>query len=94
MPNATFIGFTGTPIEKADHNTRKVFGTHIDVYDIEQAVEDGTTVKIYYESRLAKLELKPEARPLLDQNLKKSLRAKKLRAKNTLKANGQDLKKS
>jgi len=67
LPNATFIGFTGTPIEKADRNTRKVFGSYIDVYDIEQAVEDGSTVKIYYENRLAKLELKPEARPFLDR---------------------------
>ena len=56
-PNASFIGFTGTPIEQTDANTRAVFGDYIDVYDIQRAVEDGATVPIYYESRLAKLEL-------------------------------------
>ncbi len=67
LPNASFIGFTGTPIELADTNTRAVFGDYIDVYDIQRAVEDGATVPIYYESRLAKLELdeaeQPEDRP-------------------------------
>ncbi len=58
LPNASFIGFTGTPIEKTDANTRAVFGDYISVYDIQRAVEDGATVPIYYESRLAKLELK------------------------------------
>ena len=58
LPNASFIGFTGTPIEKADANTRAVFGDYISVYDIQRAVADGATVPIYYESRLAKLELK------------------------------------
>ncbi len=67
LPNASFIGFTGTPIERADKSTPAVFGKYVDVYDIEQAVEDGATVKIYYEPRLAKLDLKPEERPLLDQ---------------------------
>ncbi len=57
LPNASFIGFTGTPIEKADANTRAVFGDYISVYDIQRAVEDKATVPIYYESRLAKLEL-------------------------------------
>ena len=57
LPSASFIGFTGTPIEKADANTRAVFGDYISVYDIQRAVEDGATVPIYYESRLAKLEL-------------------------------------
>ena len=55
LPNASFIGFTGTPIEKADANTRAVFGDYISVYDIQRAVTDGATVPIYYESRLAKL---------------------------------------
>ena len=59
LPNATFIGFTGTPIEKEDKNTQAVFGDYIDVYDIQQAVEDGATVRIYYESRLARIELSP-----------------------------------
>ena len=58
LPNASFIGFTGTPIEKTDANTRAVFGDYISVYDIQRAVVDGATVPIYYESRLAKLELK------------------------------------
>jgi len=52
LPNASFIGFTGTPIEKEDRNTQAVFGNYVDVYDIQQAVDDGVTVKIYYESRL------------------------------------------
>lgn len=69
LPNATFIGFTGTPIEKEDKNTQAVFGDYIDVYDIQQAVEDGATVRIYYESRLAKIELSPEDRKVLDERV-------------------------
>ena len=66
LPNASFLGFTGTPIEKADRNTRAVFGDYIDTYDIHRAVEDGATVTIYYEGRLAKLELKKEEVPHID----------------------------
>jgi len=66
LPNASFIAFTGTPIELADRNTRAVFGDYVSIYDIQQAVDDGATVPIFYESRLAKLELKPEERPRLD----------------------------
>ena len=66
LPNASFIGFTGTPIEKTDKNTIAVFGDYIDVYDIEQAVNDGATVKIYYEGRIANLELKEAERPKID----------------------------
>ncbi len=66
LPNASFIGFTGTPIEAADRNTRAVFGEYIDVYDLTQAVEDGATVKVFYEARLAKVELPDEARQVLD----------------------------
>ena len=55
LPNASFVGFTGTPVEQADRNTPQVFGEYIDIYDIHRAVEDGATVKIYYEGRLAKL---------------------------------------
>src|SRR3989338_3093111 len=66
LPNASFIGFTGTPIEKADRNTPAVFGDYIDIYDIEQAVNDGATVRIYYESRLAKLDLKTKEKPKID----------------------------
>lgn len=69
LPNATFIGFTGTPIEKEDKNTQAVFGDYIDVYDIQQAVEDGATVRIYYESRLAKIELSPVDRQVLDERV-------------------------
>ncbi len=67
LPNASFIGFTGTPVEGADRNTRAIFGEYIDVYDLTQAVEDGATVKVFYEARLAKVELPQEARRLLDE---------------------------
>jgi len=66
LPNAAFIGFTGTPIEKADANTRAVFGDYVSIYDIERAVKDGATVPIYYESRLAKLKLDEAKKPKLD----------------------------
>jgi type I restriction enzyme, R subunit len=66
LPQATFIGFTGTPIAKADANTRAVFGDYISVYDIQRAVEDKATVPIYYESRLAKLELPETLKPKID----------------------------
>ncbi len=72
LPRATYIGFTGTPIEKTDVNTPAVFGNYVDVYDISKAVEDGATVKIYYESRLAKIALSKEGRKLvaeLDEEL-------------------------
>lgn len=67
LPNATYIGFTGTPIEGTDVNTPAVFGQYVDVYDISQAVADGATVKIYYESRLAKVNLDPEGRRLIEE---------------------------
>jgi type I restriction enzyme R subunit len=66
LPNATFIGFTGTPIELADRSTPAVFGDYIDIYDIERAVEDGATVSIYYESRLARLDLPETEKPRVD----------------------------
>lgn len=66
LPNASFIGFTGTPVEAGDRNTRAIFGEYIDVYDLTQAVEDGATVKVFYEARLAKVELPAEARAALD----------------------------
>ncbi|AKB79607.1 Type I restriction-modification system, restriction subunit R [Methanosarcina horonobensis HB-1 = JCM 15518] len=74
LPNATFLGFTGTPIEKTDVNTPVVFGNYVDIYDISQSVEDGATVKIYYESRLAKVALSSEGKKLvaeLDEELDK-----------------------
>ena len=69
LPNASFIGFTGTPIEKEDKNTQAVFGNYIDIYDIQQAVEDGATVRIYYESRLAKIELSAADQKILDERV-------------------------
>ena len=66
LPNASFIGFTGTPIEADDVNTPAVFGNYIDVYDISRAVEDGATVPIYYESRLARIELDEDEKPNID----------------------------
>ena len=66
LPHASFIGFTGTPIEQADVNTQAVFGNYIDVYDISRAVEDGATVPIYYESRLARIELDEDEKPKID----------------------------
>ncbi|HIP82208.1 MAG TPA: type I restriction endonuclease subunit R, partial [Desulfocapsa sulfexigens] len=67
LPNATYLGFTGTPIESTDTNTPAVFGNYIDVYDIAQAVEDGATVRIYYESRLAKVNLSEQGKELVDE---------------------------
>lgn len=66
LPNATYLGFTGTPIENTDVNTPAVFGNYVDIYDIAQAVEDGATVRIYYESRLAKVNLSDEGQQLVD----------------------------
>ncbi len=65
LPNATYLGFTGTPIENTDVNTPAVFGNYVDVYDVSQAVEDGATVRIFYESRLAKINLSDEGRTLI-----------------------------
>lgn len=67
LPNATFIGFTGTPVEKQDANTPAVFGNYIDIYDIAQAVADNVTVRIFYESRLAKVNLTEEGKRLVEQ---------------------------
>jgi type I restriction enzyme R subunit len=67
LPNATYIGFTGTPIEGTDVNTPQVFGQYVDVYDISQAVTDGATVRIYYESRLAKVNLDEEGKRLIEE---------------------------
>lgn len=66
LPNATYLGFTGTPIENTDVNTPAVFGNYVDIYDIAQAVEDGATVRIYYESRLAKVNLSDEGKQLVE----------------------------
>jgi type I restriction enzyme R subunit len=86
LPNASFIGFTGTPIEKADRSTPAVFGKYVDTYDIEQAVNDGATVRIYYESRLAKLELKPEERPKIDKTFEEVTEGEEVEGKEKLKS--------
>ncbi len=85
LPNASFIGFTGTPVELVDKNTRAVFGDYIDIYDIQRAVEDGATVPIYYESRLAKLELKPEERPKIDPEFEEVTEGEEIERKEKLK---------
>ena len=69
LPNATFVAFTGTPVSSADRDTRAVFGDYIHVYDMQQAKEDGATVAIYFETRLAKLKLKDEHLPLIDDEV-------------------------
>ncbi len=87
LPEASFIGFTGTPIEKEDVSTPAVFGNYIDIYDIEQAVEDNATVRIYYESRLARVHLKKEEKEKLDAEIEsiteneEATAAKKAKAK-------------
>lgn len=86
LPNASFIGFTGTPIEKEDRSTPAVFGKYVDVYDIEQAVNDGATVRIFYESRLAKLELKPEERPKIDPEFEEVTEGEEVEGKERLKS--------
>ena len=72
LPNASFVGFTGTPIELQDANTRAVFGDYISIYDIQRSVEDGATVPIYYESRLAKLALDEHERPNIDPDFEEA----------------------
>jgi len=85
LPNASFIGFTGTPIEAADKSTRAVFGDYISIYDIQRAVEDGATVPIYYESRLAKLALKKEELPHLDEDFDELTEGEELEGREKLK---------
>jgi type I restriction enzyme R subunit len=86
LPNASFIGFTGTPIEQTDANTRAVFGDYISVYDIQRAVIDGATVPIYYESRLAKLELKASERPKIDPEFEEATEGEEVERKEKLKS--------
>ena len=85
LPNASFIGFTGTPIELTDKNTRAVFGDYISVYDIQRAVEDGATVPIYYESRLAKLELDETEQPKIDPEFEEVTEGEEVERKEKLK---------
>jgi len=86
LPNASFIGFTGTPIEKADKSTIAVFGNYIDKYDIERAVDDGATVRIFYESRLAKLELKDKEKPKIDPEFEELTEGEEVEKKEKLKS--------
>ena len=85
LPNASFIGFTGTPIERHDANTQAVFGDHISVYDIQRAVEDGATVPIYYESRLARLALDEAERPKIDPGFEEATEGEEIARKEKLK---------
>ncbi|HXH40080.1 MAG TPA: type I restriction endonuclease subunit R [Thermoanaerobaculia bacterium] len=86
LPYASFIGFTGTPIELTDANTRAVFGDYISVYDIQRAVIDGATVPIYYESRLAKLELRESERPKIDPQFEEATEGEEVERKEKLKS--------
>ena len=85
LPNASFIGFTGTPIELQDANTRAVFGDYISVYDIQRAVEDKATVPIYYESRLARLTLDERERPNIDAGFEEATEGEEVDRKEKLK---------
>jgi type I restriction enzyme R subunit len=85
LPNASFIGFTGTPIEKTDANTRAVFGDYISIYDIQRAVADKATVPIYYESRISKLSLNAAALPKIDEEFEEITEGEELTKKEKLK---------
>ena len=85
LPNASFVGFTGTPIELQDANTRAVFGDYISIYDIKRSVEDGATVPIYYESRLAKLALDEAERPAIDPDFEEATEGEEVERKEKLK---------
>ena len=86
LPNASFIGFTGTPIEKTDANTRAVFGDYISIYDIQRAVADQATVPIYYESRIAKLSLNQAVLPTIDEEFEEITEGEELSKKEQLKS--------
>ena len=85
LPNASFIGFTGTPVERADASTRAVFGDHISIYDIRRAVEDGATVPIYYESRLARLALDEGEKPRIDAGFEEATEGEEVDRREELK---------
>ena len=86
LPGASFIGFTGTPVELTDRNTRAVFGDYISIYDIQRAVQDGATVPIYYESRLAKLALDEKEKPRLDKDFEEVTEGEEVEKKEQLKS--------
>ena len=85
LPNASFVGFTGTPIELQDANTRAVFGDYISIYDIQRSVEDGATVPIHYESRLARLELDESERPTIDPDFEEATEGEEIERRERLK---------
>ena len=85
LPNASFVGFTGTPIELEDANTRSVFGDYISIYDIQRSVEDGATVPIHYESRLARLELDETERPTIDPDFEEATEGEEIERRERLK---------
>ena len=85
LPNASFVGFTGTPIELLDANTRAVFGDYINIYDIQRSVEDGATVPIYYESRLAKLALDAHEKPNIDPDFEEATEGEEVERREKLK---------
>ena len=85
LPNASFVGFTGTPVELRDANTRAVFGDYISVYDIQRAVQDGATVPIYYENRLARLGIKEDERPSIDADFEEATEGEEVEQKERLK---------
>ena len=86
LPNASYIGFTGTPVELTDKNTKAVFGDYIDIYDMTRSVEDGTTVKIFYESRIANLNLSEEMKPKVDTEYEEITEYQELTEKEKLKS--------
>ena len=85
LPNASFVGFTGTPIELQDANTRAVFGDYISIYDIQRSVEDGATVPIYYESRLTKLALDEQEKPTIDPDFEEATEGEEVERRERLK---------
>ena len=85
LPLASFVGFTGTPVELQDANTRAVFGEYISIYDIQRSVEDRATVPIYYESRLAKLALDEDERPHIDPEFEEATEGEEVERKEKLK---------
>jgi type I restriction enzyme R subunit len=86
LPNASFIGFTGTPIESTDRNTQAVFGNYVDIYDIQQAVNDRATVPIFYESRLAKVHFEEDGKVKLDEQFEELTEGEELSNRQQLRA--------
>ena len=93
LPNASFIGFTGTPIELTDRNTLAVFGDYISIYDIQRAVQDKATVPIYYESRLAEIELDENEKPHIDPEFEEVTESEEVTQKERLKTKWAQLEK-